>query len=489
MAESLREKTAGGFLWNSLDYMGVALVNFLTTVILSRLLAPDIFGQIAMLEIFILVSMIFIESGFTTALIRKQDRTADDETTVFLCNLGAALILGGAFYLCAPLIGEFYGRRGLTSVTRLLAVTLPVNALGIVQISRLRAEMQFRKLTAVNVASAIVSAITATICALTGQGIYALVWQQISLAATRSLLLWLTGRGFRFTVFSRSSFLSLFGYSWKLMVSWLIYTVYTNLYAVVIGKLFTPSAAGLFWRSRSLAYYPATAFTSVVQGVSFPAMSKIQETDTRLRSAYATMLRMSAWGLFPVMIWLSVFARPVTVFLFSEKWLPCVPYIRIVALALALYPIHAINLNLLCVKGRSDLFLRLEIIKTLIGIALLAGGSYFGVTGICWGLLLNSLISLTLNTRYTSPLIQLSLRRQIGYLVPALLMGSAAAGSVLAALTPFSLSATAETIFSLLLTGAVYYGQSLLFTPGNVREFRDMRTKMKRKREAAAAGA
>lgn len=449
-------------------------MNFITAIVVTRLLSPADFGLVAMLEIFLTLSMIFVDSGFSNALIRRKNRSREDESTVFLCNLCAAIVLYLVLFFAAPWISEFYGRRELTVITRLLGLTLPLGALGMVQQIRLQADLRFKLLANVNLASVVISAIVTIICALSGWGVWSLVAQQLTFSAMRSILLWITVSHRLSLRFFRDSFHEMFSFGWKLMASSIINTFYTNIYSVLIGRIFSAASAGYFWRAQTLSRFPAVSFNSIVQGVSYPSMSKLQDDRERLRSAYSLMIRMSAWGLFPLMIWLSFFAPQAVTLLFSDRWLTCAPYLRIIAPGLMLYPIHSLNLNLLNVKGRSDIFLKLEVIKTLIGLTFLAIGCHWGVIGICWGMLAHNISALFINTICSGPLIGLGVAEQLRFMAAPLIMGGISSTITFLIMSAISLPTWLLVFLSLAVTAGIYLLLTKLFTPGLLKEFNSL---------------
>ncbi len=481
---SLALRTVKGMAWSGIETFGVAAINLLSSIILSRLLMPEEFGTIAMLQIFVMVAMVLVDSGLSSALIRKKVCTRQDEDTVLVCNVAIALALYIIIFLAAPLIARFYARPPIEAIIRLLALAIPLNALCVVQETRLIKQMRFKRLFIITGSATLLSVVLAILLAYSGEGIYALIWQQLSFAALHSGLLWLLerGRGPRFR-FCSESFRELWGFGWKLLLSSLIETAYNNIFAPVIGKIFSPAMSGLYWRGASLARFPAENLTHVIQRVSYPALSSFQDDTPRLRNAFLRLLRASSALMFPIMAILIATASPLILTLFGPRWEAAGPYFRILCIALALYHIHALNLNLLQVKGRSDLFLRLEVLKKIVGVTALAISVPLGIMAICVGSVVSSFISLIINSFYTGRLIGVGCLKQLLHIAPTLLL-SAVAGTVVhltilcLPLSPLLLSATgiAEGL-------AIYLALAKLFNFKELAELKNLKSEYRNSHE------
>lgn len=421
MSDNLRQKTKNGLIWSTVERFSNQSVGFVFSIILARLLCPSDYGIVAMITIFFAVAQAFVDSGFANALIRKNNRTEKDLSTCFYFNILVGLFAYIVFFIAAPWIANFYNQPILTMIIRLESVTMFLNSLCIVQQALLTIQINFKTQAKISLASTIMSGIIGVILAYNGFGVWALVWQGISNALVRMILLWKFSTWRPRYGFSKESFHYLFGYGSKLLASGLLDTTYNNIYPIIIGKLFTPADLGYFSRAQGLATLPSSNLTSVLQRVTFPVLSEIQDDMERLETNYRKLLKMSAFIIFPLMMLLAAIARPLVDILLTDKWDNCVIYLQILCVALMWHPIHAINLNLLQVKGRSDLFLRLEIIKKILGVIIILITFSMGLKAMCIGLAINSIIALTINTFYTGKLISIGFISQVKDLLPIIL--------------------------------------------------------------------
>lgn len=421
MSESLKQKTVRGVVWSTLERFSVAGVNFIFGLILARLLMPSDYGAIAMLTIFMAVAQTFIDSGFSNALIRKPDRTETDNATAFYFNIGVGIVAYSLLYLAAPYIAQFYNTPILSPLTRIIGLNLLLNSLCVVQQALLTARIDFRTQAKISLSAAIISGLVGIGFAYNGYGVWALAIQSVLASVIRTVLLWVLAKWRPKAKFSKQSFSQLFSYGSKLLMSGLLDTIYNNLYTIVIGKRFAASSLGVYSRADSWANFLAVNITGILQRVTFPVLSTIQNEDERLKVNYRKFLRISGFVVFPLMIGLAAVADPLTRFILTDKWADSIPLLRILCFALMLYPIHAINLNLLQVKGRSDLFLRLEIYKKIIGVITLCITIPMGITAMCAGRVFTSWIALAMNTHYTGNLIGLGFLQQMKDYIPTLL--------------------------------------------------------------------
>lgn len=396
---------------------------------MARILTPEDYGLVGMLAIFIAVSQSLIDSGFSQALIRKQDRSEIDNSTVFYFNVAVGIILYAILFLSAPLIASFYNEPLLTPITRAIGLSLVFNSLTVVQRALLTVKLDFKTQAQASLSGAIVSGIIGIYMAYAGYGVWSIVWQQLSNLAIITLLLWILSHWKPIWSYSWKSFKELFGFGSKLLASGLLDTIYRNMYLIVIGKVFKASELGFYTRAHQFTDFASSNITGIFQRVTYPVLCTIQNDDVRLSDVYRRLLKTSAFIIFPLMMGLAAVAKPMVISFLTEKWLFCATLIQILCLSQMWYPVHAINLNLLQVKGRSDLFLRLEIIKKILGVVILCVTLPFGLIVMCWGMLASSIISLIINTYYTGKLIHLGFFKQMKDLLPILLL-SLATGSV-----------------------------------------------------------
>lgn len=452
---SLKEKAVKGVFWSSIDRFSSQGIQFIFSILIARMLLPSDYGVIAMLGIFLAVSQSFIDSGFGTALVQKIDRTETDFSTVFYFNILVACFFYGLLWIISPYIASFYDIPLLESVTKAVALTLIFNALGGIQNAKLTIAIDFKTRAKISLMCTISTGIIGLIMAYKGYGVWALVTQNIANSILNATLLWLFVRWIPQRTFSMQSFRQLFGFGSKLLASGLLDTIYNNIYPLVIGKFFSASTLGVYSRASSLAQYPSSNLTSVLQSVTFPVLSSIQNDEERLGNAYRRLLRMSVFIIFPLMIGLSAVADPFIRLVLTDKWEGAIYLLQIVCFSMMWYPVHAINLNLLQVKGRSDYFLKLEIIKKIIGVSMLCITVPIGIVAMCYGSICTSIICLGVNTHYTWKLIGYGFKRQMREMLPTLLH-ALVMGAI--AWTAVQLLPTIESqLIGGILSGATYY--------------------------------
>ena len=422
MAESLRHKTVNGVLWSSVERFSVQGVQFLVMVVMARLLTPKDYGLVGMLAIFIAVAQSLVDSGFSQALIRKQERTETDNSTVFYFNIAVGFLLYGLFYVSAPWVARFYDSPELVDLMRVVCLSVVFNSFAVVQRALLTVRIDFKTQAKASLTAAVVSGIVGIGMAYTGFGYWSIAAQQLVNLGLNTLLLWLFARWRPRWAYSWASFRELFAFGSKLMASGLLDVVYRNMYLLVIGKVFTASSLGHYTRAHQFAEFPSSNLTGIMQRVTYPVLCQIQDDDARLASIYRRFLRVSAFIVFPLLTGLSAVAEPFILLLLKEQWLFAATLLQIICFAMMWYPIHAINLNLLQVKGRSDLFLKLEVIKKLLAVAVLCITIPMGLVAMCVGQIFSSLAALVINTRYTGLLIQVGFLRQMRDLLPTLLL-------------------------------------------------------------------
>ncbi len=422
MSDSLKQKTVKGVFWSSAERFSVQGIQFFVMIVMARLLTPKDYGLVGMLTIFIAIAQSLIDSGFSQALIRKQHRTETDNSTVFYFNVVVGLLLYAIFYISAPWVARFYDSPELTALMRVVCLSVVFNSLAVVQRALLTVCIDFKTQAKASLTAAIISGIVGISMAYAGFSYWSIAAQQLINLGLNTLLLWIFARWHPCRTYSWTSFRELFAFGSKLMVSGLLDVVYRNMYLLVIGKVFTASSLGYYTRANQFAEFPSSNLTGIMQRVTYPVLCQIQDNDERLAQIYRRFLRLSAFLIFPLLVGLSAVAEPFVLLLLKEQWLFAATLLQIICFAMMWYPIHAINLNLLQVKGRSDLFLRLEIIKKAIAVLILCVTIPMGLIAMCVGQILSSLIALIVNTNYTSKLIQVGFLRQMRDLLPTLLL-------------------------------------------------------------------
>lgn len=418
MSESLKNRAVHGAKWSFIDNISNSGVTFLVGLILARLLTPAEYGIMAMIAIFIAVSNSIVDSGFSNALIRKVRIDRVDYNTVFVFNLIVSIVLYILLYTSAPAISLFFKEPVLTNVLRVIGLILIVNALGIIPRTILVRGIDFKTQTKVSIISSVSSGLVGVSMAIMGFGVWSLVWQQLSRQILNSLFLWIFCKWIPRWEFSIKSFKEMFGFGYKLLLSGLLDTLYKNIYYVIIGRCYSPAQLGQYSRAEQFNMIFSSNLTSIVQRVSYPVLSSIQEEPERLREAYRQIIKTTMLVTFACMLGLAAVAKPLIIILIGEKWLPAVSFLQIICFSGMLYPLHAINLNILQVKGRSDLFLKLEIIKKTIAVFPILIGIFYGIEYMLWGSVLTSFIAYFLNSYYSADLIRYSTIEQIRDVLP-----------------------------------------------------------------------
>lgn len=455
MEESLKNKTVKGIVWSSIERFSVQGIQFLVMIVMARLLTPKDYGLVGMVAIFIAVAQSLVDSGFSQALIRKQNRTETDNSTVFYFNIVVGILLYLVLFAIAPWVADFYNSPELTALMRVICLSVVFNSFVVVQRALLTVNIDFKTQAKASLAAVLVSGVVGIWMAYGGYSYWAIVAQQLVNLGLNVLLLWTFAHWRPRWTYSWNSFRELFSFGSKLMASGLLDVVYRNMYLLVIGKVFTASSLGYYTRAHQFAEFPSSNLTGILQRVTYPVLCQIQDDDERLAQIYRRFLRLSAFLIFPLLVGLSAVAEPFVLLLLKEQWLFAATLLQIICFAMMWYPIHAINLNLLQVKGRSDLFLRLEIIKKAIAVLILCVTIPMGLIAMCVGQILSSLIALIINTNYTGKLIQVGFLRQMRDLLPTLLLSLSMWGVVYGITS--CLSGTILQLIVGIVAGMVYY--------------------------------
>lgn len=389
------------------------LVTFIVTVVLARILSPDDYGVIGMLGVFICIAQALVECGFSSALIQKKDRNETDYSTVFWCNFGISLICYAILWLCSGWIANFYKMAILQSVLKVFGISIIIGAIYAVQIARLSASLDFKTQAKVSFVRSVLSGLIGIALACLGYGVWALVWQTVSSNIIALLLYMIYTRWMPRLTFSLQSFHQLFGFGSRLMAANLLGVAYNNVAPLIIGRKFTAGDLGYYSRASSLAGLPGGIIESIFSKVLFPVLSSIQDEEERLKRTYSRYLRLMTSIVAPLMLVVVAVAKPLVVTLIGEKWLPCVPYLQLLAIGWVVDPIINVNLNVLYVKGRSNVVLQLEIIKKIIAISIVVVSVQFGIIWLCVGRVIYGYIALFLNLYFCAPYIGMGVMRQI----------------------------------------------------------------------------
>lgn len=404
---SVKEDTIKSVKWSAIEKFSTQAMQFVLGLIMARLLLPSDYGTVGMLAIFIAVSQTFVDSGFTNALIRKLDRTETDYSTVFFFNLGVAVLFYALLFVCAPFIADFFQVPILSPILRVQSTTLIFGALMGVHNAKLTIKLDFKALAQRSVLSTLISGIVGVFCAYYGMGVWALVVQTVLGQVINMVFVWMYLRWKPQITFSWSSFREMGSFGSKLLASSLLQTIYTNLTTLVVGKFFTAKELGYYNRGTQFATLPVNTMNSVIGKVVYPILVNIQNDDKHLVSVYRKYICFMSIPIFFGCMLLASIAKPMILMLLTEKWAQAIIYLQIFAFAIMFDHICSINLELLKVKGRSDLFLRLEIIKKTISIIILFASIPFGVIGVCVSKIIYTQIAVFINTYYTGKLFNL----------------------------------------------------------------------------------
>jgi len=427
---SLTNKTTRAIFWSFTELMANYGVQFIIQIVLARLLVPEHFGLFGMILVFIAISNSIVDSGFTQALIRDQHTTQEDYSTVFFFNLGVSFVLYGILFITSKGISAFFEEPQLIEIIRVVSLVIIINAFAIIQRVMLMKKIDFRTITKISVISSAISGTITITVAVLGFGVWSLIVNMISLQLIQTLLLIIYNRWLPSFIFNYQSFKRFFSFGSKLLLSGLIDTFYNNLYFLIIGKSFPITQLGYYTNAVKVRDLASQSLASTVQRVTYPVLSSIQQDEKRLEYGFKKIIKLSAFINFPLLIGLAAIGNPLFLTLFGEKWIPSVIYFQLLCLAGMLYPLHAINLNILQVKGRSDLFLRLEIIKKSLLTILIVLSFVFklGIIGLICAAVINSYLSLLVNMHYSAREISYSTKEQVKDLFPifsvSILMGA-----------------------------------------------------------------
>lgn len=418
---SVKQESIQGVKWSVFEKFAVQGIQFILGIILARILAPSDYGVIGMHAIFIAVSQTFIDSGFSSALIKKIDRTEDDYCTVFYFNILIAVVCYAILFAIAPWVADFFHTPILCPILRVQSVTLVINSLMAVQITRLTININFKAISYQSILSTVVSGIVGIILAYIGWGVWALVAQSILASLINVIFIFIYTKWIPTRPFSKKSFHDMFSYGSKLLASGLINTIYSNLTTLVVGKKFTAADLGEYNRGTSIPALPVNNINAACQRVLFPILSRYQNDKEQLMSYYRRYIGIVSLVLFFICCLLASVGRPLVLLLLTDKWESCIIYLQIFSFAIMFDHLCIINHTLLLAVGRSDLFLRLELIKKPIFVAILFASIPFGVIGICISKVIANQVAVIINTYYTGKLFKFGYIAQIKDFSPYLL--------------------------------------------------------------------
>ena len=419
MAESLKDKTVIGVGWSAADAVLGKGVTFIVGLVLARILSPAEYGLVGIVTIFTTVLTGIVDSGFSNALIRKTDVSDEDYNTMFITNLMISLVLYVALFFGATGIARFFDKIELTALTRVLGSILIIQAFSLVQNTILTKRIDFKTKTKASVFSAVISGIVGISMAVLGCGVWSLVGQLLTKQILNTVCLWILNHWWPKLRFSIQSFKYMWGFGWKLMLSGLLNNIWAQLYQVVVGKFYSPATLGQYSRSKEYANLLSENFTAIVQRVTFPVLSELQNERERMVAAYRKVIKVSMFITAISLISMGAVAEPLIYCLIGPQWHEAATYLPLICISLSLYPLHAINLNMLQVQGRSDIFLELEIIKKIIAIGPICLGIFVNIYWMLIGSIITGVISFFLNSYYTGKKLSYSSWMQLRDVAPS----------------------------------------------------------------------
>lgn len=477
---SLKDKAVKGVIWKAINSYSLKGFQFVVGIILARLLTPSDYGLVGMTAIFFAISSVFIDSGFGSALVQKKDRNEDDYCTVFYVNFCVSLFFFCLFFFIAPHVADFFEQPLLKDLMRVSSVSLIINALVATSRNKLYVAVDFKTTTKISVTASVISGSVALFCAYSGLGVWTFVIQGLVSSIISALLLFYYVRWIPRRKFSKSSFDRLFGYGSKILTASLITVIYDNIYGFIIGKKFSAAALGIYSKGEHFASFAGGTTSSVLQSVAFPILTDIQDDKERLLSAYSRYIKMVAFFVFPLLMGLCGIAKPLVVFLITEKWIPCIIILQILCFAGLWDGIIRINLNLLYVTGRSDLVLKLEIIKKTIAFTILFISVSFGIIGMCLGRVIYAMIAFYMNTYYTKKILNYGFWTQVKEILPSFFI-SLSMMFIALLVSCYVTKPIVSLAISLIVCPIYYLFLSYLFRISSLYDLRDIINNRKKK--------
>ncbi|MEP0133072.1 MAG: lipopolysaccharide biosynthesis protein [Eudoraea sp.] len=419
---SLKQKTISGVAWSFAEALFLKGLSFVTMVFLARWLGPIDFGLMGMIAVFIGIGTSLVDSGMSASIIRTKNADDSDFSTVFYMNMAISLLVYALMFITAPYISSFYGQVVLIDIIRIYCLIFIISAFSAVQLAILNKEMRFKRMMLLNAPSTIIGVSVGLFLGYNNYGVWSIVSMYMTTQIILSLLLWITGSWKPGLNFSKEKLIYHYNFGYKLMLSGLLGVVFANSYNIIIGKFFPVQTLGYYERAKRFTQYPSQTITEIVGKVTYPMLAQLQDDTPKLSIIFRSLLRIAFFVIAPLMLGLAAIAEPLFDLILGSEWLAAVPYFQILSLAAMLFPIHAFNVNVLKVYGRSDLFLKLEVFKkSFLAIGIIIG-LQFGVIGLVWSSVVVSLISLLINTYYSSKLIHYTTKRQLLDMLPILLL-------------------------------------------------------------------
>lgn len=472
-----KNTTVKNFIWRFAERCGAQLVTFVVSIVLARILSPDDYGTVALVTVFTTILQVFVDSGLGTALIQKKNADDLDFSSVFYFNFVVCLVLYAGMFFAAPIIASFYNDLTLIPIIRVISLTIVISGIKGIQQSFVSRNMLFKRFFFSTLGGTIFSAILGVAMAYAGCGVWAIVAQQLSNIAIDTLILWLTVKWRPKKMFSWERLKTLFSFGWKLLISSLLDTVYSNLRSLVIGKMYSPSDLAYYNQGDKL---PSTVITNIntsIASVLLPTLASKQDDRKQLKNMTRRAIKTSTYIIAPLMMGLAFCAPPIVRLILTEKWVPCVPYLRIFCITYMFYPIHTANLNAINATGRSDYFLKLEIAKKVIGMILLLVTMRISVMAMAYSLLVSMVTSMVINSWPNKKLLKYSFKEQIIDILPDIFI-AIFMGVVVSIIYIFNLSDVMTLAIQIPLGVIVYIGLSIIFKIEEFQYLKNMAEEM-----------
>ena len=468
-----KNSTLKNFIWRFAERCGAQLVTFVVSIVLARILAPEDYGQIALITVFTTIMQVFVDSGLGTALIQKKDADDLDFSSVFYFNFVICFILYAVMFVTAPFIARFYGDSSLTSIIRVISLTIVISGVKGIQQSYVSRNMMFKRFFYSTLGGTIFSAFLGIALAYAGFGVWAIVAQQLSNTAIDTLILWLTVKWRPKRMFSWKRLKGLLSFGWKMLASSLLDTVYNNIRSLIIGKMYSSSDLAYYDQGKKFPNVIVTNINTSIDSVLLPTMASAQDNPERVKSMTRRAIKTSTYIMAPLMMGLAFCAEPIVGLVLTDKWLPCVPFLRIFCITYMFYPIHTANLNAIKAMGRSDLFLKLEIVKKVVGIALVLSTMWFGVMAMAYSLLISSVLSQIINSWPNRKLLRYGYLEQLKDILPGIAL-AVLMGCCVNLVGLFHLTNIVTLLIQLPLGAVLYIGASALLHLESFEYMRDL---------------
>lgn len=475
-------RVISGFFWRFMERVGAQLVSFIVSIVLARILDPSAYGTVALITVFTTIMQVFVDSGLGNALIQKKDADDIDFSTVFYTNIVFCLLLYALMWFVSPAIANFYNQPDLVPYIRVLSLTIVVSGVKNIQQAYVSRNMLFKKFFFSALAGTVGAAVVGILIALNGGGVWAIIAQQLFNLTVDTCVLWITVKWRPLKAFSFQRLKGLFSYGWKLLVSSLLETGYTNLRSLLIGKVYSRDDLAFYNQGDKFPNLIVQNINTSIDSVLLPAMSNEQDDKTRVRNMTRRAIKTSTYLMAPLMIGMAACATELVSLILTDKWLPCVPYLQILCISYMLWPLHSANLNAIKALGRSDMFLKLEIIKKIIGLALLAISIPISVLAITWSLLISGILSVIVNAWPNRKLLGYSVEQQVTDILPNIIM-AAIMGAAIVAIGHTSMPLLLKLVVQVVVGAIIYIAESRIAKNETFSYILDMVKNYRQKRE------